>query len=84
MVTSVSFGFSRAPSDHYISKFLSPLSPFSPSTATNLLKTLQITVFHKPKLHEKWFTPVILATQEADIRRILVQGKNLVRPYLNR
>jgi hypothetical protein len=31
----------------------------------------------------QWFTPVILATQEAEIRRIMVQ-KQLVRPSLEK
>jgi hypothetical protein len=28
-----------------------------------------------PRKKEQWFTPVILATQEAEIRRIMVQGQ---------
>jgi hypothetical protein len=34
-----------------------------------------------------WFTPIILATQEAEIRRTAVQshlGKESVRPYLEK
>jgi FixJ family two-component response regulator len=33
----------------------------------------------------RWFTPVILATQEAEIRRIVVQkGKQFAIPYLEK
>jgi hypothetical protein len=31
-----------------------------------------------------WLTPVILATQEAEIRRIVVLGKQFWRPYLEK
>jgi hypothetical protein len=54
---------------------------------TEKVHELLLTCFKKPNSARcQWLTPVILATQKAEIRRIMVQsqppGKQLARPYL--